>query len=86
MNINQRTINLLKSAHEFFINNPEKNAYFVYRSGDEKYLDYVIEKDSWYRGSGYHLWESGVFVSTFDPEWINELCHPKENTQNTGSN
>lgn len=71
--INQETIKTLKDAHLFFQKKEGANAYIKYRESDERYIDYLVEKNSWYRGEGYHLWSSGTYVATFDPAWIEAL-------------
>lgn len=74
MAINKEVLGMIKQAHRFFENNPGANAYIKYRTGDEKYIDHIIEKNSWYRGDGYHLFDGIVYAATFQASFIADLC------------
>jgi hypothetical protein len=60
-----------------FKNGHIKEAYLVYRSGGdgERYLDFVMQKDSWYYGQGcYAIFVEGRYAGKFTPEAMDVIA------------
>lgn len=74
--IYKKTLENLKQAHFFFKEYPEANAYIKYREGDQKYIEAVVEKWSWYYGKdNYVYFDSSVYAFTVSPALIDEMIH-----------
>lgn len=75
MKIDKKFLISVASGWWQFKNGHVKDAYICYSKNDEKYLDFVMEKNSWYYGqSSYSIFENGRYVCGFTEEAMEILA------------
>jgi hypothetical protein len=66
MEITKNVLENCKSAIKYFEANPNSDKFIGLRNGDEKYIDFLIEKGNWYYGNDNLVyWDGSVFGFTF---------------------
>ena len=75
--IDKKMMEFCKTAYSVLKNIESEHACHVkYREGDERYLEFFMEKKSWYYGS-WALFEGHAFVATFDENFLKSLNEEK---------
>lgn len=67
MNLTKQVLKNCKEALEYFENNPEHNAYIRLRNGDEQYIEFIVQRGSWYFGMNSLIYFDGqIYGFCFD--------------------
>lgn len=70
--LNKQTIEFYISAYSVLKDDESKNACFIkYRNNTEKYIDFIMEKESWYYGK-WALFESGTYAMNIEESLLIE--------------
>lgn len=80
MSIDKKFWKNVKDGFEFLRERDDDAVYIVYRSGDEKYIDFIMKKRCWYYGS-YPCFSGSIFTCSFEVRFLEDLLKEKKDGQ-----
>ena len=70
----------IKNGWNAFKSGTVTEVFMTYRDGDEKHLDFIMQKDSWYYGeNSYSVYIGGVYRMGFYKDALEHLVKALEN-------